>query len=64
MITLLIDALIAAVKLADRALTAVEKRAQPPAVPLAVDGSARPAGADTPPSSPGGHPHWFLPPLD
>ncbi len=57
MITLLIDGLIAAVKICDRGMTAVEQGVRLRFPPRAVD-DAQPAGAGTPPSAAGtgGHP--------
>jgi hypothetical protein len=59
MTVLLVDALIALIKMTDRGLTAVENvfRRQP--TPRAVDGETRPAGAGTQPAQAagtGGHP--------
>jgi hypothetical protein len=56
-ITLLIDGLIAAVKICDRGMTAVEQGVRLRFPPRAVD-DAQPAGAGTPPSAAGtgGHP--------
>ena len=52
MITLLIDGLIAAVKICDRGMTAVEQGVRLRFPPRAVD-DAQPAGAGTPPSAAG-----------
>ena len=59
MTTLLIDGVVALIKMTDRGLTAVENvfRRQP--TPRAVDGETRPAGAGTQPAQAagtGGHP--------
>ena len=57
MIELIVDAMIAAVVLTDRGLTAVEKNVrQLRPFPPAVADDVRPAGAGTPQSSTGGHP--------
>ena len=57
MITLLLDGLIALVKICDRGMTAVEQGVRRRFPPRAVD-DAQPAGAGTPPSAAGtgGHP--------
>jgi hypothetical protein len=56
-ITLLLDGLIAAVKICDRGMTAVEQGVRHRFPPRAVD-DVQPAGAGTPPSAAGtgGHP--------